>query len=205
MVAMTPSELVDLIERLRIRAQIRRQIPGRKSVIENRPDRLADLLDEAASAFELIDKDRCEVCRTVLWSGGRLQLTRFAGELPQTVWVCGPACRKDGEVLLFGKILRAQIDVGLSILTPEPSTEKWRQWVWSIQSLMHEDNRAAHPIVLLADVDMCLNGGAYLSAHFAALEQVLREWRDNVLPPFEAVLSWEDRLQAAGMDTQALS
>ena len=37
-----------LIERLRIRATIRRQISTRKSVQENKPDRLADLLEEAA-------------------------------------------------------------------------------------------------------------------------------------------------------------
>ena len=42
----------DLIERLRIRAQIRRQVPTRKSVQEGQPDRLADLLDEAADALE---------------------------------------------------------------------------------------------------------------------------------------------------------
>jgi hypothetical protein len=38
----------DIICRLRKRAQIRRQIPTRKSVQEGLPDRLADLLDEAA-------------------------------------------------------------------------------------------------------------------------------------------------------------
>lgn len=42
----------DLIERLRTRAQIRRQIPTRKSVQENKPDRIADLLEEAANALE---------------------------------------------------------------------------------------------------------------------------------------------------------
>jgi len=42
----------DLILRLRKRAEIRRQIPGRKSVQEGKPDRLADLLDEAADALE---------------------------------------------------------------------------------------------------------------------------------------------------------
>lgn len=41
-----------LIERLRTRAAIRRQIPTRKSVQENRPDRLADLLEEAATELE---------------------------------------------------------------------------------------------------------------------------------------------------------
>jgi hypothetical protein len=42
----------DIVERLRIRAQIRRQIPTRKSVIEGKPDRIADLLDEAAAEIE---------------------------------------------------------------------------------------------------------------------------------------------------------
>lgn len=38
----------DIVYRLRKRAEIRRQIPGRKSVQEGEADRLADLLDEAA-------------------------------------------------------------------------------------------------------------------------------------------------------------
>jgi hypothetical protein len=42
----------DLIERLRKRAEIRRQIDTRKSVQEGKPDRIADLLDEAASVIE---------------------------------------------------------------------------------------------------------------------------------------------------------
>jgi hypothetical protein len=42
----------NLVERLRIRAEIRRQIPTRKSVQENQPDRIADLLEEAADAIE---------------------------------------------------------------------------------------------------------------------------------------------------------
>lgn len=41
-----------LIFRLRKRAEIRRQIPSRKSVEEGKPDRMADLLDEAASKIE---------------------------------------------------------------------------------------------------------------------------------------------------------
>lgn len=43
----------DLIFRLRKRAEIRRQIPSRKSVQEGAPDRIADLLEEAASALAL--------------------------------------------------------------------------------------------------------------------------------------------------------
>ncbi len=47
----------DIIYRLRKRAEIRRQIPGRKSVQEGKPDRLADLLDEAADEIRLL-KDK---------------------------------------------------------------------------------------------------------------------------------------------------
>lgn len=41
----------DLVQRLRKRAQIRRQIQTRKSVQESKPDRIADLLEEAAEAI----------------------------------------------------------------------------------------------------------------------------------------------------------
>ena len=42
----------DLVYRLRKRAEIRRQISSRKSVQEGAPDRIADLLDEAAAEIE---------------------------------------------------------------------------------------------------------------------------------------------------------
>ena len=45
----------DLVYRLRVRAAIRRQIPGRKSVEEGKPDRIADLLDEAAGRIEELE------------------------------------------------------------------------------------------------------------------------------------------------------
>jgi hypothetical protein len=45
----------DLVYRLRKRAEIRRQIPTRKSVQENQPDRLSDLLDEAANEIERLN------------------------------------------------------------------------------------------------------------------------------------------------------
>jgi len=41
-----------LVFRLRKRAEIRRQIQDRKSVQEGRPDRIADLLEEAANELE---------------------------------------------------------------------------------------------------------------------------------------------------------
>jgi len=47
-----------LVYRLRKRAEIRRQIPGRLSAEEGKPDRIADLLDEAADEIErLKDKE----------------------------------------------------------------------------------------------------------------------------------------------------
>lgn len=42
----------DLVFRLRKRAEIRRQIPTRKSVQEGQADRIADLLEEAADEIE---------------------------------------------------------------------------------------------------------------------------------------------------------
>ena len=42
----------DLVFRLRMRASIRRQISTRKSVQEGKPDRIADLLEEAANEIE---------------------------------------------------------------------------------------------------------------------------------------------------------
>lgn len=42
----------DLTHRLRKRAEIRRQIDTRKSVQEGKPDRIADLLEEAADCID---------------------------------------------------------------------------------------------------------------------------------------------------------
>ena len=52
-----PTESQPLIYRLRKRAEIRRQIPGRKSVEEGKADRIADLLEEAASTIESMRKN----------------------------------------------------------------------------------------------------------------------------------------------------
>lgn len=48
----------DLIYRLRKRAKIRRQISTRKSVQEGKPDRIADLLEEAANRIEELEKEK---------------------------------------------------------------------------------------------------------------------------------------------------
>ena len=55
----------DLVYRLRYRAEIRRQIMTRKSVQEGKPDRISDLLEEAADEIERLKNNIAEV-RTYL-------------------------------------------------------------------------------------------------------------------------------------------
>ena len=50
-----PIEEQTLVEKLRTRASIRRNIKDRKSVQEGKPDRIADLLEEAAKEIERKD------------------------------------------------------------------------------------------------------------------------------------------------------
>lgn len=45
----------DLVYRLRKRAEIRRQISTRKSVQEGKPDRISDILEEAANRIEYLE------------------------------------------------------------------------------------------------------------------------------------------------------
>ncbi len=51
-----PVEQQSLVFRLRKRAEIRRQISTRKSVQEGAPDRIADLLEEAAHEIERLNE-----------------------------------------------------------------------------------------------------------------------------------------------------
>ena len=53
-----------LIFRLRKRAEIRRQISSRKSVQEGKADRIADLLEEAATEIERLEKNLAQVGST---------------------------------------------------------------------------------------------------------------------------------------------
>jgi hypothetical protein len=46
----------DLVYRLRKRAEIRRSITTRKSVQEGKPDRISDLLEEAADEIERLSQ-----------------------------------------------------------------------------------------------------------------------------------------------------
>ena len=51
-----PVQEQSLVFRLRKRAEIRRQIPGRLAIIEGKPDKIANLLDEAANEIETLQQ-----------------------------------------------------------------------------------------------------------------------------------------------------
>lgn len=53
-----PYEQQSLVYRLRKRAEIRRQIPSRRSVQNGEADRLADLLEEAANVIEQLQSNQ---------------------------------------------------------------------------------------------------------------------------------------------------
>jgi hypothetical protein len=65
--AMTVSPSPELVDRLRKRAEIRRQIPGRKSVVEGAPDRISDLLEEAADALESAQAKIARLTTALSW------------------------------------------------------------------------------------------------------------------------------------------
>lgn len=64
----------DLVYRLNKRAEIRRQISTRKSVQEGKPDRMSDLLEEAAREIESL----------------RSQLTNAKAEISDMGWQLNP-------------------------------------------------------------------------------------------------------------------
>lgn len=53
---------LSLINRLRIRASIRRNIQTRKSVQEGKPDRISDLLEEAADQLQQDERFKYSLC-----------------------------------------------------------------------------------------------------------------------------------------------
>lgn len=56
MSAAIPDQQLSLVLRLRLRAAIRRTITTRKSVQNGEPDRIADLLEEAADEIEWLEE-----------------------------------------------------------------------------------------------------------------------------------------------------
>ena len=67
--AIRGDKMNDLVYRLRKRAEIRRQISSRKSVQEGQPDRIADLLEEAADYIEQVRADEREACAKLCLEG----------------------------------------------------------------------------------------------------------------------------------------
>ena len=59
-----------LVFRLRKRAEIRRQINTRKSVQEGQPDRIADLLEEAANEIDRLNSRLSANSKAVGWGNG---------------------------------------------------------------------------------------------------------------------------------------
>lgn len=57
----------DIVYRLRKRAEIRRQIPSRKSVQEGKEDRLADLLEEAARVIHILRLQNQQLTDTIYY------------------------------------------------------------------------------------------------------------------------------------------
>ncbi len=53
-----PIDENDIVYRLLKRAEIRRQIPNRRSVQEGSPDRISDLLEEAAAEIKALREER---------------------------------------------------------------------------------------------------------------------------------------------------
>ncbi len=56
----------DIVYRLRKRAEIRRQISNRKSVQEGKPDRISDLLEEAANEIERLNNITAGIDRNTI-------------------------------------------------------------------------------------------------------------------------------------------
>ena len=57
----------DIVDNLRTRASIRRQIPGRKSVQEGKPDRIAELLEDAAAEIERLRDKVVSLTKEIMW------------------------------------------------------------------------------------------------------------------------------------------
>ena len=69
----------DLVYRLHKRAEIRRQITSRKSVQNNEPDRIADLLEEASDEIAQLRMDK-EALKAKTLSIGEIHAVWAAGK-----------------------------------------------------------------------------------------------------------------------------
>jgi hypothetical protein len=111
----TAKDRHDLVYRLRKRAEIRRQIPDRKSVQEGQPDRIADLLEEAADALEKrewVEQPPEPEAVAWMWKDGTLTSdpdfadgtwTPLFAAPPKREWVAQPDLARVGEVGVWGE------------------------------------------------------------------------------------------------------
>ena len=61
----TPYEEQDILEKLMTRAQIRRQIMTRRSVQEGKPDRIAQLCEDAANEILILREEKAKLLETI--------------------------------------------------------------------------------------------------------------------------------------------
>jgi hypothetical protein len=78
-----------LVERLRKRAEIRRGIQSRKSVQEGKPDRIADLLEEAANAIEEQHRRGTANMSYEAWGDDDDGMSGYREQLVDAGWWCG--------------------------------------------------------------------------------------------------------------------
>lgn len=76
----------DLIYRLIKRAEIRRQISTRKSVQEGKPDRISDLLEEAAKEIETLQQQCDTYIDTLIDIVSTAHSASTGPAVPDTLW-----------------------------------------------------------------------------------------------------------------------
>lgn len=75
-----------LVYRLRERSRIRRQIITRKSVLENKPDRIADLLEESADEIERLLSDKDVFGTALMGIGNKAHYQSTGPAIPDVLW-----------------------------------------------------------------------------------------------------------------------
>ena len=73
-------ETQDLVTRLRKRAEIRRSIKTRKSVQQGKPDRISDLLEEAAEEIEKLNANNLALMERIGDLGWQISAARELSE-----------------------------------------------------------------------------------------------------------------------------
>lgn len=101
----------DLVYRLRKRAEIRRQIQTRKSVQEGKPDRISDLLEEAATRIDDLEQ----------------ALANHPPLAPCAPGVHGPEPMEPCEPCSWSEYVRNLFGAGFRKLAPSPEPEEHQE------------------------------------------------------------------------------